>query len=279
MSLQSQSVAAWPSTLLAGRVAVVTGATSGIGHACALALARAGADLVVNCRPGHEDKGAAVKTEIEALGREALSVPADVRREADVEHLVGSACRHFGTIHLMLANAGIQRDAPLIDMSLAQWQEVIDVNLTGQFLCARAAAREFLRRGIDPARSPSAGGIICMSSVHDVIPWAGHVNYAASKGGVALMMRSLAQELAPRRVRVNAISPGAIRTPINREAWETPEAERRLLELIPYGRVGEGTDVANAAVWLASDLSDYVTGATLYVDGGMTLYPGFADNG
>lgn len=264
--------------LLGGLVAVVTGATSGIGHACSLALARAGADVVVNCRPGREAAGDAVKTEIEAIGRRALRVAADVANEADVERLVAEACRHFGTLHLMLANAGIQRDAAVVDMSLAQWQEVIDVNLTGQFLCARAAARAFLRRGEAPA-ARSAGGIICMSSVHDVIPWAGHVNYAASKGGVALLMRSLAQELAPHRIRVNAISPGAIRTPINRAAWETPAAEGRLLQLIPYGRVGDGIDIANAAVWLASDLSDYVTGATLYVDGGMTLYPGFAGNG
>jgi glucose 1-dehydrogenase len=118
-----------------------------------------------------------------------------------------------------------------------------------------------------------------MSSVHEVIPWAGHVNYAASKGGIMLMMKSLAQEVAPERIRVNSIAPGAIRTPINKNAWETEEALRKLLTLIPYGRIGEPEDVARAAVWLASDESDYVTGTTVFVDGGMTLYPGFADNG
>ena len=156
---------------------------------------------------------------------------------------------------------------------------MLNVNLTGQFLCAREAACEFLRRGVVKERSVAAGKIICMSSVHEVIPWAGHCNYAASKGGVMLMMKSLAQELAPHHIRVNSIGPGAIKTPINRVAWETPEAEAELLKLIPYYRVGVPEDIARAAVWLASDDSDYVTGTTLFVDGGMTLYPGFATGG
>src|SRR4029077_5086078 len=163
--------------------------------------------------------------------------------------------------------------------SLDQWNEVLAVNLTGQFLCARAAVAEFRRRGPRPAVSRALGKIICMSSVHEVIPWAGHVNYAASKGGIMLMMKSLAQEVAPEGIRVNAIAPGAIRTPINRAAWDTEAALAQLLTLIPYQRIGEPEDIANAAVWLASDLADYVTGTTLFVDGGMTLYPGFADNG
>jgi len=185
----------------------------------------------------------------------------------------------YGSIDILVNNAGLQQDAPLHQMTLQQWELVISVNLTGQFLCAREAVREFLRRGPVPALSCAVGKIICMSSVHDVIPWAGHANYAASKGGVSLLMKSMAQELAPQRIRVNAVSPGAIKTPINRAAWATPEAERALLTLIPYGRVGDVTDIARAAVWLASDDSDYVTGATLYVDGGMTLYPGFSTGG
>jgi glucose 1-dehydrogenase len=138
--------------------------------------------------------------------------------------------------------------------------------------------REFLRRGPRPV-SKALGKIICMSSVHEIIPWAGHVNYAASKGGIQMMMKSLAQEVAPQRIRVNAIAPGAIRTPINRDAWDSKEALDKLLTLVPYGRIGEVDDIGRAVVWLASDESDYVVGATLYVDGGMTLYPGFADNG
>jgi glucose 1-dehydrogenase len=164
-------------------------------------------------------------------------------------------------------------------MTLAQWEKVLSVNLTGQFLCAREAVKEFDRRGVVPGVSRAAGKIICMSSVHQVIPWGGHVNYASSKGGIKLLMESLAQELAPRHIRVNAIGPGAIRTPINTEAWSTPEAYNRLMTLVPYGRIGEPEDIAQTAVWLASDHSDYVVGTTLFVDGGMTLYPGFSTNG
>jgi len=188
-------------------------------------------------------------------------------------------CAQFGTVDILVNNAGLQRDAPFQDMTLEQWNFVLGVNLTGQFLCAREAIREFLRRGLVPERSVSAGKIICMSSVHEVIPWAGHVNYATSKGGIMMMMKSIAQEFAPWKIRVNSIGPGAIRTPINHQAWDTPAAEKKLLELIPYGRVGVVGDIGAAAVWLASDDSEYVTGTTLFVDGGMTLYPGFSTNG
>jgi glucose 1-dehydrogenase len=185
----------------------------------------------------------------------------------------------FGTIDILVNNAGLQKDARFEEMTLKDWNTVIAVNLTGQFLCAREAVREFKRRGVRKEVSCAAGKIICMSSVHDVIPWAGHVNYAASKGGVLMMMKSIAQEVAPYRIRVNSISPGAIRTPINRPAWETPEAYSQLLTLIPYKRIGEPEDVARAAVWLVSDEADYITGTSLYVDGGMTLYPGFEAGG
>jgi glucose 1-dehydrogenase len=185
----------------------------------------------------------------------------------------------YGTIHILVNNAGLQRDARFVDMTLHDWEFVLSVNLTGQFLCAREAAREFLRRGLVSEVSCAAGKILCMSSVHEFIPWAGHVNYAASKGGVMLLMKSLAQELAPHRIRVNSICPGAIKTPINTAAWSTPEALSELLTLIPYGRVGEPDDIGRAAVWLASDASDYVNGTSLYIDGGMTLFPGFSTNG
>ena len=185
----------------------------------------------------------------------------------------------FGTIDILVNNAGLQQDAPFDQMTLQQWNTVIGVNLTGQFLCAREAVREFKRRGVKPDVSVAAGKIICMSSVHEVIPWAGHANYAASKGGVMLLMKSMAQELASHRIRINSICPGAIRTPINTAAWDTPEAYQSLLTLIPYQRIGEPEDIGRVAVFLASDQSDYITGASIFVDGGMTLYPGFATGG
>jgi len=264
--------------MLHGQKALVTGANTGIGKAIAVALGKAGADVVVNYL--HDDKTAcATVAEIRQAGVKAFAHRADVGSESEVAAMFGQAVREFGTVDIVVANAGIQMDAGFVDMSLAQWDGVLKVNLTGQFLCARAAVREFLRRGVKPDVSRAAGKIICISSVHQVIPWAGHVNYAASKGGVKLMMESLAQEVAPQRIRVNAIAPGAIRTGINTQAWETEAAMGNLLKLIPYGRIGEPDDIGKAAVWLASDDSDYVIGATLFVDGGMTLYPEFASGG
>ena len=263
---------------LRGQKALVTGANSGIGRAVALALGAAGADIFVNYIT-HDDAANEVVESIRANGVKARAFKADVSHEDEVLAMFGAMIADFGTVDILVANAGLQRDAPFHELTLAQWNDVLDVNLTGQFLCAREALREFLRRGVRREISCSAGKIICMSSVHQEIPWAGHANYAASKGGIMMLMRSLAQEAAPRRVRVNAIAPGAIRTPINSAAWDTPQAYRKLTALIPYGRIGEPEDVANAAVWLASDDSDYVVGATLFVDGGMTLYPGFATGG
>lgn len=263
---------------LQGQRALVTGANSGIGEGVARALADAGASVIVNYVSG-ETQARKIVDEILGAGGTALAIHADVSREDQVQAMFREAIDAWGSIDILINNAGLQRDAPLHEMTLADWQLVIDVNLTGQFLCAREAVREFRRRGVVPALSRAAGKIICMSSVHDVIPWAGHANYAASKGGVSLLMKTMAQELAMHRIRVNAISPGAIRTPINRSAWDTPQAEAQLLQLIPYGRVGETGDIGQAAVWLASDLSDYINGATLYVDGGMTLYPEFRGNG
>ena len=264
--------------LLKGQKAIVTGANSGIGKAVAVALGHAGADVVVNYLVG-EDEAESVCQEIRQCGSAALAILADVSNEQQVEEMFEQARASFGTIDILVNNAGIQRDSPFDQMTLQQWRQVIDVNLTGQFLCAREAIREFKRRGVNPEVSCSAGKIICMSSVHELVPWAGHVNYAASKGGVMLMMKSIAQEVAPYRIRVNSIGPGAIRTPINRPAWETKEAYEKLMELVPYKRIGEPEDIARAAVWLASDEADYITGTTLFIDGGMTLYPGFTENG
>ena len=263
---------------LHGQKAVVTGASSGIGRAIALALGAAGADVLVNYRDG-EDAAVEVVRQIAQSGSRALAQRADVSREGEVKDLFQRAIEHFGTVDILINNAGLQRDAAFEEMTLEQWNAVIGVNLSGQFLCAREAVREFKRRGVVESVSRAAGKIICISSVHEVIPWAGHVNYAASKGGVMLMMKSLAQEVAPHRIRVNSISPGAIRTPINTSAWSTPEAYAALMRLVPYKRIGEPEDVGRAAVFLASDDSDYITGTSMYVDGGMTLYPEFASGG
>ncbi len=264
--------------VLTGQPALVTGANSGIGRGVALGLARAGADVVVNYVTNPAD-AEAVAHEIEKMGRRVIAIQADVSKEAEVDAMFAKAIDHFGTLHVVVSNAGLQRDSPYDQMTLEQWSTVINVNLTGQFLCTRAATREFKRRGVDPRVSVAAGKILCMSSVHQEIPWAGHANYAASKGGIMMLMRSIAQELAPHRIRVNSIAPGAIRTPINTAAWNTTAAYEELMTLIPYKRIGEPEDIARAAAWLVSDAADYVTGATLFVDGGMTLYPGFATGG
>ncbi|HEY1837360.1 MAG: SDR family oxidoreductase [Rhizomicrobium sp.] len=264
--------------VLVGQKALVTGANSGIGRSVAIALGQAGADVVVNYVVG-DDTADAVVAEIAKAGVKAFKYKADVSKEDEVAAMFAQTVKQFGTVDILVANAGLQRDSAFKDMTLDEWNKVLGVNLTGQFLCARAAVREFLRRGPVPSISSAAGKIIHMSSVHQLIPWAGHANYATSKGGIKLLMESLAQEVAPCRIRVNGIAPGAIRTPINTVAWKTKQAYDALMTLVPYGRIGEPEDIARAAVWLASDDSDYVVGTTLFVDGGMTLFPGFATNG
>jgi glucose 1-dehydrogenase len=263
---------------LTGQKALITGANSGIGRAIALALGHAGADVVVNF-VSREEEAAKVVDEIRGCGSNAFSFRADVSKEADVQAMFARMQETFGAVDIVVNNAGLQKDAPFHELSVDAWDLVMNVNLKGQFLCSREAVRAFRRQGVRQEVSCAAGKIICISSVHDVIPWAGHVNYAASKGGVMMMMKSIAQEVAPYRIRVNSISPGAVRTPINTDAWSTPEAYNALMRLVPYKRIGEPSDIGRAAVWLASDQSDYVTGATLYVDGGMTLYPGFETGG
>ena len=263
---------------LNGQIAIVTGASSGIGAGVAKALAAEGAIVVVNYSSSPE-KGKKVLDEIQNSGGKGILIKADVSNEKEVVDMFQKTISEFGTVDILVANAGLQKDSKFHEMSLAEWNRVIGINLTGQFLCAREAIKEFLRRGLVPSRSKAAGKIICMSSVHEVIPWAGHANYAASKGGVMMLMKSIAQEYAPMKIRVNSIGPGAIRTPINHAAWQTPESYNKLLKLIPQKRIGEVEDIGGAAVWLASDDSDYVNGITLFIDGGMLLYPGFEDNG
>jgi glucose 1-dehydrogenase len=263
---------------LEGQTAIVTGGGSGIGAGIAKAIAAAGARVAVNYA-SNAAKATQVVKEIKDGGGEAYIIKADVSKEPDVTDMFRQTIEKYGTVDILVNNAGLQNDAPFHEMTLEAWNHVIGINLTGQFLCAREAIKEFLRRGVVPERSKSAGKIICISSVHEVIPWAGHANYAASKGGVMMLMKTIAQEYAPLKIRVNSIGPGAIRTPINHAAWQTPEAYRNLLKLIPAKRIGEADDIGTAAVWLASDESEYVQGITLFVDGGMLLYPGFEDNG
>ncbi|MBE9118476.1 SDR family oxidoreductase [Lusitaniella coriacea LEGE 07157] len=262
---------------LKGQAALVTGSSSGIGAAVAKCFAAEGAKVVVNYASSSEEAEEVVE-EIVADGGDAIAVQADVSQEDQVQSLFAKMFEAYGTIDILVNNAGVQQDSDFVDMTLEQWNTVISINLTGQFLCSREAVKEFLRRGI-PSYSRAAGKIICMSSVHEIIPWAGHCNYAASKGGVMLLMQSMAQELAHKKIRINSLGPGAIKTPINQDSWDTPEAKEELLKLIPYNRIGVPEDIGKAAVWLASEESDYVHGITLFVDGGMTLYPGFATGG
>ncbi len=263
---------------VAGAVAVVTGASSGIGYGVAAELAARGAAVGINFLSDGKTAEALAQTIRERGGR-ALAIQADVSIEADVVRMVQRCVSEFGRLDIMVPNAGLQKDAGIAEMSLAEWNLVISVNLTGQFLCCREAIKQF--RVQEQAGRPfrSAGAIVCMSSVHDRIPWAGHVNYASSKGGIRMMVETLAQEVAHEGIRVNAIAPGAIKTDINRSAWETEAALAQLLTLIPYGRIGLPEDIARVVAWLVTDEADYVTGTTLYVDGGMTLYPEFRGHG
>ncbi len=265
---------------LQDQIAIITGSSSGIGAAVAQCMAAEGATVVINYPvDAAQQMAESVKNGITAAGGKAIMIKADVSKEAEVQQMFAETIKQFGTVDILVNNAGLQRDSRFENMTLEQWNYVLSVNLTGQFLCAREAIREFLRRGVDEKKSKAAGKIICMSSVHEVIPWAGHANYAASKGGIMLMMKTIAQEFAPRKIRINSIAPGAIQTPINKDAWDTSAHLQNLLRLIPEKRIGQPEDIGKAAVWLASDDADYVNGTTLFVDGGMTLYPGFEDNG
>ena len=264
--------------LLTGQIALVTGGGSGIGRGIALALADAGASVGILYHSDKKSAGAVV-SEIRKGGTQADAWQGNVSDEASVESVFRSFIERFGRLDILVNNAGIQMDAPFAEMTLRQWNAVIGVNLTGQFLCARAAVRQFMTQKSGRMLSAARGTIIHISSVHETIPWAGHANYAASKGGVRALMETLAQEVAGARIRVNSIAPGAIKTSINRRAWNTPASERELLKKIPYGRVGDPGDVGRVAVWLASDQSDYVTGETIFIDGGMTLYPAFRTGG
>ncbi|AQX06989.1 sugar dehydrogenase [Elizabethkingia meningoseptica] len=265
---------------LQNQIAIITGASSGIGSGIAISLAAAGATVVVNhSSPSSKDAATAILKEITDAGGKGIIYQCDVSKEDQVINMFRDVSTAFGTVDILVNNAGVQKDAKFIEMTLQQWQQVIDINLTGQFLCAREAIKEFLRRDIDPAKSVARGKIIHISSVHEVIPWAGHANYAASKGAIRMLMQTLAQEYGADKIRVNSICPGAIQTPINTNAWNTPEAYNLLMTLIPYNRIGKPEDIGKLAVFLASDDSDYITGASIFIDGGMTTFESFSTGG
>lgn len=260
------------------QVALITGGSNGIGAACAKELARRGADVIINY---HKDKSAAIDVAefCEQCGVSAAIYAADVSNSDDVQKMFNMVMEKFKRLDILVANAGIQQDSAFLEMSPEQWQKVLDVNLNGQFFCAQQAARIFVKQGVDDSISNSAGKIVHVSSVHDKIPWPGHVNYAVSKAGISMLMKTVAMELGPKSIRINAVSPGAIKTDINREVWEDEKRAEELKKLIPIDRIGSAEEIARSVAWVASDYSSYMTGETLYIDGGMMLYPSFASNG
>lgn len=260
---------------LPNQTAIVTGASSGIGQGIAIELGLSGCNVMINY---HSDEEGARQTqhEIEKADGKCMILQGDIGKPEDVALLFEETKKAYGNLHLLVSNAGIQKDKAFTEMSFEDWDQVMQTNLYGAFLTSQTAAKAFLAQGIDEKVSKAAGKIIFISSVHDIIPWAGRVNYATTKGGLKMMMESIAQELAPHRIRVNNVSPGAIKTPINEHEWKDKEGLKKMMAQIPYGRIGDPEDIAKTVRWLASDEADYITGTTIYVDGGMTLYPSFA---
>jgi glucose 1-dehydrogenase len=254
--------------LLSGRRAIVTGAASGIGAGIAFELAAHGAAVAINHRDSKADAAREMAEQIEGGGGRAMPVNFDVTDEDGVQRGFAEVREAFGGVDLLVNNAGVEKPFKLWEMPLDEWQKVIDVNLTGAFLCAREAARIMLD---DEAR----GAIVNISSVHEQIPWREFSHYCASKGGMRLWAQSIAYELAPHGVRVVNVAPGAIATPINEDVLEDPKARAEVENEIPLGRWGRVEDVSRVVAWVASEQADYVVGATLFVDGGMTLYPNF----
>jgi glucose 1-dehydrogenase len=248
--------------LLAGRRAIVTGGDSGIGQAAVFELAAHGAAVAID-HVGDGSTARAMADAIEAGGGHAVPVRMDVSEEDDVVRGFAEAAEALGGLDLLFSNAGLEEPYELAEMPLESWEKVIGVNLTGAFLCCREAARTMGR----------GSSIVVNTSVHEVIPWMRFSHYAASKGGLRMFVQSIAKELAPKGIRVVSVAPGAIETPINRDVLADPKAREEALEQIPWNRWGKPEDIARAVAWLASDQADYVVGTTLFVDGGMTLYP------
>ncbi|KRE10209.1 MULTISPECIES: glucose 1-dehydrogenase [Priestia] len=252
---------------LEGKVVVITGSSTGLGKAMAIRFATEKAKVVVNYR-SKEEEANSVLEEIKKVGGEAIAVKGDVTVESDVINLVQSAIKEFGKLDVMINNAGMENPVSSHEMSLSDWNKVIDTNLTGAFLGSREAIKYFVENDIK-------GTVINMSSVHEKIPWPLFVHYAASKGGMKLMTETLALEYAPKGIRVNNIGPGAINTPINAEKFADPKQRADVESMIPMGYIGEPEEIAAVAAWLASSEASYVTGITLFADGGMTQYPSF----
>jgi glucose 1-dehydrogenase len=253
---------------LAGRRALVTGAASGIGLATAVRLAAEGAAVVVN-HVGSAEPARELAGQLERDGARALAVEADVSSEEQVAGMFETARSALGgPVDLLVNNAGIEKPFLLTEMPLEEWRRVLDVNLTGAFLCAREVARALIAE-------ENPGVIVNVSSVHEAIPWPRFSHYCASKGGMKLFGQTIARELAPHRIRVAMVAPGAILTPINKELIENAEKRKQVEEQIPWGRMGRPEEIAAAIAWLAGPDAEYVTGSTLFMDGGMTLYPRF----
>ena len=253
---------------LAGRRALVTGAATGIGRATAQRLAADGAAVVVNY-VGNPEQANEVVAEIDAEHGRALAIAADVSQEEQVVDMFARANEDLGgPIDLLVNNAGIEKAFPLVEMPLEEWNRVLSVNLTGAFLCTREAARGMLAAG-------ARGAIVNVSSVHEVIPWPKFGHYCASKGGIKLFAQTAARELAPQGIRVVNVAPGAILTPINQALIDDPKKRAEVESEIPLGRTGRPEEIAAAISWVAGPDAEYVVGSTLFVDGGMTLYPRF----
>jgi glucose 1-dehydrogenase len=245
---------------LSEKTAIVTGAGSGIGYAIAERLAEAGAAVCVN----YLDYEQEAKVLAARLPR-AIAVKADVSSASQVAALVEQARSELGSVDVLVNNAGIEKEAPFLEVEEKDWDEVLSVNLKGAFLCAQAAGRAMRDSG-------RGGSIVNISSIHEDLPFPGFAPYCASKGGLRMLMRDIALELAPYRIRVNNVAPGAIVTPINRATLDDPEKLATLNGIIPIHRMGEPREVAEVVLFLTSDASSYVTGSTYYVDGGMTRY-------
>ncbi len=254
-------------TDLKGKVVAITGASTGLGRAMAIRFGQEGANVVINYFED-EKEALAVKKEVDDAGGQGAIVQGDVTKEQDVINLVQTAVQQFGQLDIMINNAGIENPVPSHEMTLENWEKVISTNLTGAFLGSREAIKYFVEHNVK-------GNVINMSSVHEMIPWPTFVHYAASKGGVKLMTETLALEYAPKGIRVNNIGPGAINTPINAEKFADPAKRKDVESMIPLGYIGKPEQIAAVAAWLASDESSYVTGITLFADGGMTKYPAF----